>query len=61
MIYQFSILGLGDYQLSHSGKKVERIRRIPFHVVAALSAFLIEQGNLLRDGNIQSVSKETHI
>ncbi len=34
----------------HSGKKkVEWIRRIPFHGVAALSAFGIEEGNPFRD------------
>ena len=34
----------------HSGKKKdERIRRIPSHGVAALSAFGIEQGNPFRD------------
>ena len=34
----------------HSGKKkVEWNRRIPFHRVAALSAFGIEEGNPFRD------------
>ncbi len=34
----------------HSGKKiVEWIRRIPFHGVAALSAFGIEEDNPFRD------------
>ncbi len=33
----------------HSGKKVERMRRIPSHWVAALSAFKIEQVNPFRD------------
>ena len=40
---------------SHTvGKKVERIGRVPFHGVAALSAFGIEQGNPFRDG-IESI------
>ncbi len=36
--------------MPHSGRKnVERIRRIPSHGVAALSAFGIEEGNPFRD------------
>ncbi len=38
------------YLTIHSGeKKVKRIRRIPYHGVAALSAFGIEEGNPFRD------------
>ncbi len=41
---------LKNYRPHHSGKKkVERIRRIPFHRVAALDAFGIEGGNPFRD------------
>ena len=37
-------------EILHSGKiKVEWIRRIPFHGVAASSAFGIEEGNPFRD------------
>ena len=51
----FNISAAGIFQMEllnqvHSGKKkVERIRRIPSHGVAALRAFGIDRGNPFRD------------
>ena len=41
----------------HSGKKkVERIRRIPYHGIAALSAFWIEEGNQVNTCSLGQVN-----